>query len=339
MNILIVGGTGFISGALVRLLLEAGHDVTTFTRGTTPNPMRGHARLDEVHGDRHDRAALQRAVDGRTFDVVYDMVAYTADESSRAVDVFRGRIGRFVHCSTISVYMVSDAVTCPITEDQDHGPLMDYWPRNPFGMQYGVDKRGCEDVLWAAHDAVHFPVTMLRPTFVSGPGDPAIRDYFWIERILDGGPLLVPGSGRYRFQQVYVADVARAFAAVLDHPASIGRAYNVAAEEVFTLDEYLHALGRLLGREPALVHVDQERFDALPLSTHPRGDVFPFNTRRDAVFSLDRIRQDLGYRSTPFDDWMRETIDWYRDAYDGHSLGYERRAEEVAFCRALSRKG
>lgn len=331
MHTFVIGGTGFLGAALVRRLLEAGHHVTTFSRGRA-GLAPAHPRLEAVYGDRHDVAALEAATAGRTFDAVFDLAAYTPEASEAAVRVFRGRTGRFVHCSTVSVYMVSDDVACPITEDQDQEPLMDFWPRNPFGMQYGIDKRRCEDVLWAAHDPLSFPVSMLRPTFVSGPGDPTRRDYFWIERLLDGGPILVPGHGHHRFQQVYVDDVARAFTALLDHSISVGRAYNVAAEEVFSLEGYLHALARLLGRDPVLVHVDQDRFDALPFSTDPHGDVFPFNTRRDAVFSLERIRRDLGYRSTPFDDWMGDTIAWYR-THAAPSTGYAHRPDEIALCQ------
>jgi nucleoside-diphosphate-sugar epimerase len=194
-----------------------------------------------------------------------------------------------------------------------------------------LEKRGCEDVLRRAHDEGAFDVTMLRPTFVCGPGDPTIRDWFWIQRLLDGGPILVPGSGDHAFQLVYVDDAARAFANVLDSPDSSGMTYNVAGEDILSLNEYLYRVAALLGREADLVHVDQEIFDALPFSRHSRGDVFPFNTRRTAVFSLERIRRDLRFESTPFEAWMKTTIYWYVREYSGDSLGYDHRDDELRF--------
>ncbi|MCK6562988.1 NAD-dependent epimerase/dehydratase family protein [candidate division KSB1 bacterium] len=329
MNILITGGTGFISTRLTQQLLDAGHHVTVFTRGISTSLLTRTAQLQHIRGDRRNEADLA-ALPCRTWDVVYDMVAYEPEESQLAVKVFRGKVGRFIHCSTISVYMVSNELQCPITEDQDQAPVMEFWPRNPFGMDYGIKKRQCEEILWKAHDEKRFPVTVLRPTFVSGPNDPAKRDFFWIERILDGKPLLIPGSGDFAFQQVYVEDVARAFANLLDFPQSRGRAFNVAAEEVFSLNEYLHALGRLLACKPELVHVDQNVFDRHSLSRHPAGDVFPFNTRRTAIFSVERIRAETNYRTTPFKEWMPVTISWFTKNFRGHSIGYERREEEVA---------
>lgn len=329
MNVLVIGGTGFISGRLVRKLVDRGDHVTLLTRGKTrADPDCSPERLV---ADRTVPSELERALAGRTFDIVFDMVAYRPEESAAAARLLTGRVGRFIHCSTVSVYMVSEQIRCPVTEDQSRAPMMAFWDRNPFGMGYGILKRRCEDVLWKAHDPIHFPVSMLRPTFVSGPGDPAGRDFFWIERILDGGPLLVPGPGDFAFQQVFVDDVARAFVRLVETPRTVGKAYNVAGEETFTLNQYLRMLGLLLGRTPHLVHVDQAIFDALPFSLSTSGDVFPFNTRRPAVFGLDAIRRDTGYSPTPFEEWMGETIAWWQTASHGHSNGYDRRAEELEF--------
>jgi len=336
MRILVIGGSGFISSQLVRMLAERGHAVTAFTRGKSGVDPFLQKSVTWIHGDRDVRNDLESLARVSTYDVVYDMIAYEAAQSQEVARVFRGRIGRFIHCSTVSVYMVAEKVQCPITEDQDRGPLMPSFPRNPFGMDYGIKKRECERVLWDAHDERLFPVSMLRPIYVSGPGDPASRDWFWVERILDGGPLLVPGSGDIAFQQVFVDDVVAMFTELLERPQAVGKAYNVAGEEIFTLNDYLHVLGELVGRQVTLAHLDQAKFDALDFSMSPEGDVFTFNVRRTAVFSLDRIKRDLGYRPTPFRDHMKRTIDWWTAVPRAHSNGYSRRAEEIETIRRLT---
>lgn len=331
MKVLVIGGTGFISSRLVVNSVAKGHDVTVLNRGKTLSAYPGGGLVRALVADRTSERDLHNAVKGEAFDVVFDMVAYGPEDSRIAVNVFKGNVGRFIHCSTISVYMVSREVQCPITEDQDKGPLMPFFSRNPFGMDYGINKRKCEEVLWAAHDPHGFAVSMIRPTFVSGPRDPAGREWFWIERILDGGPLLVPGSGDFAFQNVYVEDVAAAFALLPDVPASVGQAYNIAAAEIFTLNDYLGLLAEMLGKESDLVHVDQSVFDKLPFSLSREGDVFPFNTRRLSVFSLEKSKRELGYRPTPVSEWLPATIEWYRSVFRGHSNGFSNRAEEIAF--------
>ncbi|MBI2619849.1 MAG: NAD-dependent epimerase/dehydratase family protein [Ignavibacteriales bacterium] len=331
MKILVIGGTGFISGRLVKKLLAKGHTVSVVTRRHTAPSAFDPTKVRFLTADRTKEAELKNVLGNQTFDAVYDMIDYEPGESEAAVRIFKGRTGRFIHCSTVSVYMVSNDIRCPVTEDQDRTPLMKHFPRNPFGMDYGIRKRKCEEVLWEAHDAKTFPVSMLRPTFVCGPGDPAKRDFFWIERILDGQPLLVPGTGDHAFQQVYVEDVAVAFARLLERDDSIGHAFNVAAEEVMSLNDYLRRLSELLNRSPEIIHVDQEMFDTLPFSVSRNGDVFPFNTRRTAFFSLGRIKERLGFRATEFSEWMPETIAWFREKQKGHSNGYEHRHAEIAF--------
>ncbi len=335
MKILVIGGTGFISGHLTLELLARGHTVTLLTRGKSRNPFIDEGKIEYIFGDRCTEHGVRTAVGTSTFDAVYDMIAYRPEESIISAKVFRGKVGRFIHCSTISVYMVSDQIRCPITEEQDSLPLMEWFDRNPFGMQYGIDKRECESVLWDAHHPEHLPVSMIRPPYVLGPNDLLHRDWFWMQRILDGGPLLVPGSGDHALQAVYVKDLARAFASLLDSDISIGRAYTVAGDEIFSLNEYIERVGRLLGRNPELVHLDQEIFDAHPISTLPGKDVFPLNSRRTAVFDISKAKRDLRFVSTPFDDWMKVTIDWYTKIYRRDSPGYERRKTELRMIEAI----
>ena len=206
---------------------------------------------------------------------------------------------------------------------------MKYWSRNPFGMDYGINKRRCEDVIWEAHDDKLLPVTVIRPTFVCGPKDPTIRDFFWIERILDGKPLLVPGSGEFKYQVIYVEDLARIFVDILNTESTIGKAYNAAADEIIILNKYLLKLAELLNTEVELVHIDQEKFDALSFSYSRYGDVFPFNTRRDAVFDISKIKNAIKFKSTPYDEWMTKTVDWYRKSNKKSSIGYDKRNEEL----------
>lgn len=337
MNILVIGGTGFISSRVVHMLLGKSHRVTVLHRGQTKSPNSDHPNLEIIIGNRTDPGVLKGIAAHRNFDAIYDFVAYEPQESRAAAETFFGKVGRFIHCSTVSVYMVSDAVRCPISEDQDDRPVMENPQESPFGMEYGLKKRQCETVLLRSHDDEGFPVSMLRPTFVCGPQDATKRDFFWIERILDGQPLLVPGSGDLAFQQVYADDVAQAFVSLLDKEASAGEAYNVASDEIYSLNEYLQLVGELLGIDPELVHVDQEIFDQWPYSTNPEGDVFPFNTKRTAVFSIEKIKRDLKFRPTSFNQWMPATIEYFTGKPRLHSTGYEQRHLEVKFLRRWQR--
>src|SRR5436189_3022439 len=71
MKVLVIGGTLFIGRGLVASLLKAEHDVTILHR--KPGHELG-KRVREIIADRNDTAALQSALTGHRFDVVYDNV-------------------------------------------------------------------------------------------------------------------------------------------------------------------------------------------------------------------------------------------------------------------------
>jgi hypothetical protein len=92
---------------------------------------------------------------------------------------------------------------------------------------------------------------------------------------------------------------------------------------------------QLLDRNVEIFHLDQEKFDKLEISYSNEGDVFTFNTRRDAVFSLEKIKDHLNYKTTAFNDYMSTTINWFLKNYNGHSCGYSKREEELKTINSL----
>ncbi|MCF8260924.1 MAG: NAD-dependent epimerase/dehydratase family protein [Melioribacteraceae bacterium] len=331
MKILMIGGTGFISSNVVKKLIEEEHEITLVTRGESEIELFDKSKVQLVFGDRNNKDFLSGLVKSNTYDVLYDMIAYTENESQLIVEIFGGKIPRLIHTSTVSVYMVSDKIRNPIKEEDDKHSLMDFWERNPFGMQYGIDKRKCEAVIWQAHKEEKFEVSMIRAPYVCGPHDPMKRDYFWIQRILDGKPLIIPGSGDYASQHVFVEDLAQAFVDLLKYEKSKGQAYNIASEEIFSLNDYLDALCHILNNNPERINVDLDVFEKLPFSTSPEGHAFPFNTYRTAIFSIDKAKKDLRFKSTEFEKWIPKTIEWYLNIYKNSSVGYANRNAEVVF--------
>jgi 2'-hydroxyisoflavone reductase len=99
MRVLVLGGTRFLGRALVDATLEQGHEPTLFNRGQTqPELFPGVEKL------RGDRSADLSALDGREWDAVLDVAAFMPDEARRSRDVLRGKVGRYVFVSSISVY-------------------------------------------------------------------------------------------------------------------------------------------------------------------------------------------------------------------------------------------
>src|SRR6185295_1991914 len=103
MKVLIIGGSGNISTAIARDLVERGEAVTIFTRGS--QAVEKTLKVNHLVGDRTDfpRFEAQMKAAG-VFDCVIDMIGYHPAEVESDLRAFQGRVGQFIFCSTVDVY-------------------------------------------------------------------------------------------------------------------------------------------------------------------------------------------------------------------------------------------
>ena len=285
MNVLILGGTGFLSSALVAESLRGGHTVTVVTRGRAgrSDPPPG---VETLHADRSDPIALAAALAGRVFDLVIDSILFKPQHARDAVQLFWGRVGCYVFISTDFVYG-GEPRTYPITEDAPRHAL------NP----YGADKAACEDILLAAGD---FPAVVLRPPHILGAGgllgtgSREGRDAWLLWRMQHGHPLFLLDGGSLLIQPVHKTDIARAALAVAAAPLCVKRAYNMAGRECVTTRHYYDLTHELLQQQtgetlPPLRVVPLSC--AAYLAAQPDKAAFCQNR----VYSLSRLQTDAAF--------------------------------------------
>src|SRR5687768_3092233 len=216
---LVIGGTLFMGRALVDQLLERGDDVVIMHRGRgTPFG----SRVDEILCDRNDTAAVQAALDGTRFDVVYDNVydwqrGTTAEQVSAGATAAAKGLRRCVFTSSVAVYHPGGEYA----EDVELVP-------SDYPNAYGAQKADSERALFALGRERGIPVATLRPAFVYGQHNPFEREAFFWDRLLAGRPIVIPGDGLATMQWVYARDVARAAILASGMDVAIGHAYNLA---------------------------------------------------------------------------------------------------------------
>ena len=352
MNVLIIGGTRYFGKIIVRMLLERGDEITLFTRGQSRPPFWESIR--HLSGDRNDRSDFEGKLRGRQFDAVIDNIAYRKEDVESAIRTFGGNVGKYLFVSTVSVYgglghatqsrtsatadkpaELFEAVPleecCPIREDALDLSRFDY--SYPPGIhEYAVGKRHGEKVL---EEQPQFPSVRIRVPPVMGPEDHSNRLWFYIQRVLDGGEIILPNGGYNMFRNMYSADVARAIVSAADKGVP-GNAYNIAQDEIMTLRRLVRSIGRAVGEEPKTVDVPME---ILERAGFPYADwtYDPFSRPPCYVMSIEKAKADLGMRSTPQDDWVHTTVEWYRNEYSGDdSACYNLREKETAFARAYA---
>lgn len=319
---LVVGGSRFIGPALVAHLQREGYRVSVLNRGSGNHMLP--AGVEVLVCDRKDHSALSHVLAGRSWDTVFDAVAYVPEDTSgllKALD--RSRLRHFVHVSTCSVYL--PAKVLPIKENFPRGA------QGP-GNDYGDNKFLIEEILFGAYRDEGLPVTVVRPGYIYGPRNSVYREAFYFDRLLAGRPLLVPGDGTAITQFGYVDDLTGLMVAVLGNERAIGEAYNFAGEYVLTLNEYLllaaRAVGGDFGREalgpvsgsagePHIVHFDPQGVGLAPQDVRK---VFPYKWREHTIRDTEKARVQLGYREgIDLAGGLREAYRWYVSGGRGDS--------------------
>ncbi|MDQ3396772.1 MAG: NAD-dependent epimerase/dehydratase family protein [Deinococcota bacterium] len=233
MNILILGGTQFVGRHIVEAFLEAGHQVSTLTRGKSKDPLP--AQVERLHGDRNEGAEGLRALGDRSWDACVDVSGYTPQQVRASAEGLRDRVGRYVFISTVSVYQEpgrhpireSDSLLSPAAEDVTE----------VNGETYGPLKVTCETIVQEVYGN---SCTLLRPQIVAGPFDPTGRYSYWLTRVAKGGEMLAPGYGSDHVQVIDARDLARFTVRVIeeDHPGI----FNLAGPRL-TWAQFMGVLG------------------------------------------------------------------------------------------------
>jgi len=303
MRILLIGGTGLISTAITRLLLERGaDDLTLYNRGKTE--VRISPSVKVIHGDRKDFAAFEQQMqEAGTFDCVIDMCCYLPDEAESVVHAFSGRIGQYIFTSTVDVY-TKPAARYPITEQAERQP-------DPaFG--YAYHKAACEEILQAAHNNSDFRVTIIRPAYTYGESRGILHSLggrtTYIDRIRKGKPIIVHGDGQSLWGSCYIDDVARAFVNAVGNTQSYGQAYHVTGEEWLTWNQHHQQVAAALGAPaPTLVHIPS----SLLARAVKAASWTALNFQYSNIFDNRAAQRDLNFRYTiPWKQGVQRTVAW-----------------------------
>ena len=232
MNILVIGGSGFVGHAIVRALLAEGHSLSLLNRGS--RQIAGTARLT---ADRNDPSALAAALGNRRFDAVVDTNCYTPRQAELLIGALDGRAASAAVITSVAVY--ADNVRQPPTETEPTGGAAAW-------ADYGRGKTGVEHVYAAAGFAA---ATALRPPYICGPNNNLDRETWFFRRILAGRPVLVPGSGDAWCQFVHEDDLGAAVCAWLRRAPAGFHPFNVADPEMIASADLAHKFARAAGCE------------------------------------------------------------------------------------------
>lgn len=307
--------------------------MTTLSRGN-------HAPVENAErlvADRRDPARLAAAIGGRRFDLTVDLAAYDARAVETLWRVPATSLGRTVMISTGQVYMVTEGAPAIPRESDSRRPVMPEpaadSPDHPQ-WAYGIGKRAAESVLLSLRRHHGVRALVLRAPVLQGEGDPTLRLWAWLERMLDGAPLLLPDRGRRATRFLDVADVARLVERIASGLWPRGAVYNLAAPRVTSLGRFLSLAARAAGVSPEFVPIASASLAGEGLDI----TAWPFAGRWSSVLDPGRARRELGFTGTPPEQYLPRVVRWHLEHRPASSHpGYSQRAAEITVAARLRR--
>ncbi len=305
-SLLVLGGTGWLGGAVAALATARGHRVTCLARGTSGPvpPGAAHVPADRARPGAYD------AVADREWDAVLE-VSWQPRPVREAVEALRGRARRWLYVSSGSVY-ADDS-----TPGQDESAaLHDPWTGTGAAdvESYGPAKVACER---AVREGVGVDRAFVcRPGLIAGHGDPSDRFGYWPARLAraaaDGDRVLTPTDRPV--QVVDVRDLAAWLVDVVER-RTVGT-FDAVGDQV-SFRDLVAACARAAGRQPSPVEADDEWLTAqgvepwmgpesLPLWL-PLPEYAGFMTRRNDAAKA------AGLRLTPVADTVTDALRWERE--------------------------
>ncbi len=222
-NILLIGGTGFLGGAIARRLAKADF------RLTLPTRRRERAKhltmlptASVVEANVHDEATLACLMAGQ--DLVISLVGMLKGNFQRGHAELPGKIARAARATGVPRLIHISALAAA----------------GDAPSNYLRSKAAGE----AAVKAAYPEATIFQPSVIFGQGDSFLTLFAGLLAIAPVVPLACPDA---RFQPVWVEDVVSAVLASLDHPESRGQTYPLCGPHEYTLKELVAYTGKLSG--------------------------------------------------------------------------------------------
>lgn len=282
-NVLITGGTVFVSRYAAEYYVKKGYRVFVLNRNSKTQP----DGVTLIEGDRHD---LGSKLHNYHFDIIFDITAYTAND----IDLLLNAVGgyeNYIFISSSAVY--PESCPQPFHEQTKTGA-------NKFWGKYGTDKIEAEQTLLKREPNAY----ILRPPYLYGPMNNVYREAFVFECALNNRKFYLPKEGQLRLQFFHVHDLCRFMDIILDKKPS-RHIFNVGNKETVSVRDWAALCYKIAGRNFEFVNVN---------SDVEQRNYFSFYNYE---YCLDVTAQEALMPGTmPLEEGLKESFEWYLNNSD-----------------------
>lgn len=313
IKLLLIGGTGVLSSAVVNEALSKQIDVTIVNRGRKKNVIPDNIHFIRV--DYRDRELMRSKLAGLHFDTVIDFICYNKKQIAYSIDLLHDIADQYIFISTTCVYDTRESGI----KDEDSKKVLPDW-------DYSVNKWECECYLKEQAEILGFNYSIVRPCVTYDDtripyGVMPYYGYHWTfcARILNGKPILRWGGGTTRWNMMRVEDFAIGVVGIVGNKKAYGEAFNLSGDTPYSWNDVLSVLAKELGKEPVVFDISTEEYQA----GYPdrKGEIA--GRSLDAIVSNEKIKAFVpDFRTTyTLESGLKKTIEAYKR--ENYQLGID----------------
>lgn len=304
MKVLFIGGTGIISSAITKQLMERGDELFLINRGNRSEILS--PKVKQLIVDINKENEVAKLITDMEFDVVADFIAFEPEQLERDYRLFGGKTKQFIFISSASAYQK------PLSNYRvsEGTPLS-----NPY-WEYSRNKIACEDYLMKMYRENGFPVTIVRPSHTyderSIPLGVHGNKGSWqvAKRMLEGKKVIIHGDGTSLWTMTHNSDFAKGFLGLIGNVHAIGESVQIMSDESLTWNQIYQAIASALGVELNAVHISSELLDACS-ELDFRGSLIG-DKANSVVFDNSKLKSLVPdfVATKRFDQGIKETIEF-----------------------------
>lgn len=286
LQIVVLGGTGFVGQHLVPRLAALGHQVTVLSRNREAQRellVLPRTRVETCHV--YDETELTHRL--QAADVAINLVGILNESGRDGAGFQRAHV-------ELTRTLIAACTRAGVPRLLQMSSL-----NAGRGRSHYLRTRGEAEAVVRAST---LDATIFEPSVIFGPGDGLFCRF---HALLKFAPVLPLARAQTKFAPVYVGDVVEAFTRALDNPATHGRTYELYGPQVLNLAEIVRYTAHHAGLRRLVLPLPDAlgRLQALAMDFVPGK---PFSTDNylsllmDSVGGIDGLYQ-LGIDKTPID--------------------------------------
>lgn len=305
MKLLIIGGTGLLSGAVTKEALRQGIEVTIVNRGRKSKVVP--EGVNVIISDYRNKAVMQLALQGRHFDAVIDFICYNKQHIEYSLDLLSPYCSQYIFISSACVYNYEK----PGVKSEDDEKVFKQW-------EYSVNKWECETYLAEKAKKKDVNYTVIRPCITYDDtripyGIAPAYGYHWtlVSRILAGKPIIRWNGGTARWNMMRVEDFVVGVVGLIGNERAYNQAYNVCGDSAYSWNNVIECVEKVVKKKAVFYDITSEEY--IEHAPEMKGRIL--GRTHDLICNNQKIKDLVPGFTTSYDllAGIEKTIRSYRD--------------------------